>query len=201
MPHGTDPQAVKGAAREFARAELAGHRWVMALHEHQANPHVHLSVRAESMSGKRLNPRKVDLQRWRETFAEKLRDRGVQAEATRQFVRGANRSYGALWRIKAKYEDRLRKIGNDVKAGIAYELSRREALNAWVHVVTALEHSDDRGDRELGKNARRFLDEAPYVKEAFMRLQRERAVEARPEPRPIPTPDRTRERYGSELKR
>jgi hypothetical protein len=201
MPHGTDPQAVKGAVREFAQTELVGHRWVMVLHDHQANPHVHLSVRAGSMSGQRLNPRKADLQRWRETFAEKLRDRGIQAEATRQFVRGANRSHDALWRIKAKDEDRLRKFGNDVKTGIAYELSRRDAVTAWVHVVAALEHSDDRGDRELGKNIRRFLNDSPYVKEALQRLQRERAVEARPEPRPIPMPERTRERSGPELER
>jgi hypothetical protein len=201
MPHGTDPQALKGAAREYAQAELAGHRWVMVLHDHQANPHVHLSVRAGSTSGQRLNPRKADLQRWRETFAEKLRDRGIQAEATRQFVRGANRSHDALWRIKAKDEHRLRKIGTDVKAGIAYELSRRDAVTAWAHIVAALEHSDDRGDRELGKNVRRFLNESPYVKEAFERLQRERAVEATLEPRPIPTPERTRERSGPELER
>jgi hypothetical protein len=55
----------------------------MALHDHQANPHVHLSVRAESKHGKRLNPRKADLHRWRETFAEKLRGWGIDAEATR----------------------------------------------------------------------------------------------------------------------
>jgi hypothetical protein len=35
------------------------------------------------MIGKRLNPRKADLHRWRETFAEKLRAWGVEAEATR----------------------------------------------------------------------------------------------------------------------
>ncbi len=84
MPHGTDARMVQKAAREFAQAELPGHRYVMVLHEHQANPHVHLSVRAESRTGKRLNPRKTDLHRWRETFAEKLRGWGVEAEATRQ---------------------------------------------------------------------------------------------------------------------
>jgi hypothetical protein len=63
----------------------------MVLHEHQANPHVHLSVRAESRTGKRLNPRKTDLHRWRETFAEKLRGWGIEAEATRQATRGENR--------------------------------------------------------------------------------------------------------------
>jgi len=79
MPRGTDPLIVHRAAREFAQAELADHKYVMVLHDHQANPHVHISVRAESKHGHRLNPRKADLQRWRETFAEKrkrLGDRG-----------------------------------------------------------------------------------------------------------------------------
>ena len=82
MPRGTDPLIVQRAAREFAQDELAEHRYVMVLHDHQANPHVHLSVRAESRHGRRLNPRKADLQRWRETFAEKLRGWGIEAEAT-----------------------------------------------------------------------------------------------------------------------
>ena len=91
MPQGTDAQTVLKAAREFAKRELRDHHYVMVLHEHQTNPHVHLSVKAESIDGKRLNPRKTDLHRWRETFAEKLRELGVEAEATRQATRGANR--------------------------------------------------------------------------------------------------------------
>jgi len=98
MPGGTRPELVQQAAREFAQVELRGHRWVMVLHEHQANPHVHLSVRAESTRGERLNPRKADLHRWRETFAEKLRGLGIDAEATR----GETRNYEVLWRLKAK---------------------------------------------------------------------------------------------------
>lgn len=86
MPHGTDAKMVQKAAREFAQAELPGHRYVMVLHEHQANPHVHLSVRAESRTGKRLNPRKTDLHRWRETFAEKLRGWGVEADNRRDCI-------------------------------------------------------------------------------------------------------------------
>lgn len=54
----------------------------------QANPRVHLSVRAESKNGKRLNPRKTDLHRWRETFATKLRGCGIAAEATRKAMCG-----------------------------------------------------------------------------------------------------------------
>ena len=73
MPRETDPLTVQPAAREFAQIELADHKFVMVLHDHQANPHVHISLRAESKHGKRLNPRKADLHCWRETFAERLR--------------------------------------------------------------------------------------------------------------------------------
>ncbi len=57
MPRGSaDALIVQRAAREFAQTELADHKYVMVLHDHQANPHVHISVRAESKRGKRLNP-------------------------------------------------------------------------------------------------------------------------------------------------
>jgi hypothetical protein len=83
MPRGTDAIGVLRSAREFAQAELADHKYVLVLHDHQANPHVHISVRAESKHGRRLSPRKADLHRWRETFAEKLRGWGIDAEASR----------------------------------------------------------------------------------------------------------------------
>ena len=84
MPRGTDPESVLFAAREFAKIEFADDRYVMVRHDHQANSHVHLTVKAKSRNGKRLNPRKADLRRWREVFAEQLRERGIDAEATRQ---------------------------------------------------------------------------------------------------------------------
>jgi hypothetical protein len=41
MPTGTDAIALRHAARAFAKAELASHRYAMVQHTHQANPHVH----------------------------------------------------------------------------------------------------------------------------------------------------------------
>jgi hypothetical protein len=110
MPRGTDPLAVQRAAREFAQAELADHKYVMVLHDHQANPHVHISVRAESKRGKRLNPRKGDLHRWRETFAEKLRGYGIEAEATRQFFN----NYLGSADLASKFN---RKVKSSISAG------------------------------------------------------------------------------------
>ena len=159
MPRGTDPLTVQRAAREFAQVELKDHKYVMVLHDHQANPHVHISVRAESMLGKRLNPRKTDLHRWRETFAEKLRGFGVDAEATRQATRGRNRNHDALWRIKARQEGRLHATLTGVKSHVQARTTSSEAVEAWVHVGNALARYGDLADRKLARSISDFTRE------------------------------------------
>jgi len=163
MPRGTDPLIVQRAAREFAQAELANHKFVMVLHDHQANPHVHISVRAESKHGKRLNPRKADLHRWRETFAEKLRGWSVDAEATRQATRGRSRNYDPLWRIKAREDGRLRTSRSSAKSSAQARATRAEAVEAWLHVGRALEASADRADRDLARSIASFVQEMPLT--------------------------------------
>ncbi len=161
MPRGTDPASVQWAAREFAKAELADHKYVMVLHDHQANPHVHISVRAESKHGRRLNPRKTDLHRWRETFAAKLRERGVEAEATRQPTRGNSRNYDPLWRIKAREDGRLRTTRASAKAGQRPTATRAEAVQAWMQLGTALAASGNPADRDLARSIARFVHDMP----------------------------------------
>lgn len=152
MPRGTDPLAVHHAAREFAVAELAGHKYVMVLHDHQANPHVHVSVRAESRMGKRLNPRKADLGRWRETFAEKLRELGVEAEASRQATRGRCWNPEVLWQLKARQQGRLRIVSKTPRAGADVE----RANEAWNAIAEALEGATDPSDVRLGRAVAAF---------------------------------------------
>jgi hypothetical protein len=166
MPHGTDPLTVQRAAREFAQLELADHKYVMVLHDHQANPHVHISVRAESKHGKRLNPRKADLHRWRETFAEKLRGHGVEAEATRQATRGRTRNFGPLWRIKAEEDGRLRTSRPTTKRGAKTMASRAAAVGAWREIARALAASGDKSDRDLAHAVSRYVGEMPVLAEA-----------------------------------
>ena len=160
MPRGTDPSAVQHAAREFAKQELADHKYVMVLHDHQANPHVHISVRAESKHGKRLNPRKADLQRWRETFAEQLRERGIEAEATRQATRGRTQNYEPLWRIKAREEGRLRTNRSSSKSSPRAQVSRAEAVEAWVQIGKTLAMSAEPADRELARSIAGFIQDS-----------------------------------------
>ena len=161
MPRGIDPLTVQRAAREFARVELGDHKYVMVLHDHQANPHVHISVRAESRHGKRLNPRKTDLHRWRETFAEKMRERGVEAEATRQATRGQTRNYEPLWRTKAREEGRLRTERPLRKRTPQAMANRTEALQAWREIAQALAGSSDKLDRDMAQVVAHFVGEMP----------------------------------------
>ncbi|RQO61750.1 conjugal transfer protein TraS [Paucibacter sp. KBW04] len=173
MPRGTDAQSVLQAAREFARIELSDHRYVMVLHEHQANPHVHLSVRAESMSGERLNPRKADLHRWRETFAERLRSRGIEAEATRQATRCEGRRPEDLWQRKAREEGRLSMTDQPQKSGNSYQRSRNGALEAWKQITQALLNSDQAADQELALRIAGFINESAFAKEHSQQPGRE----------------------------
>jgi len=156
MPRGIDPLTVQWAAREFAKAELADHKYVMVLHDHQANPHVHISVRAESKHGRRLNPRKTDLHRWRETFAAKLRERGIEAEATRQATRGAAQRYPALWQVKAGEGSRLQKQPPTLKHGASAQANRQAAQAAWRELATALATTGREEDRQLARSIEIF---------------------------------------------
>jgi len=157
MPRGTDPLAVLRAARQFAREELTGHKYAMVLHDHQANPHVHISVRGESSVGTRLNPRKRDLQRWRETFAEKLRELGLDAEASRGATRMRQPSPEKLWRLKAGDEGRLRRLSRCARATNMMGPATGKAASCWMHIAIALSRGPNSEDRQLAESIITFL--------------------------------------------
>src|SRR5678815_951339 len=161
MPRGTDPLIVQKAAREFAKIEFADHRYVMVLHDHQAHPHVHLSVKAESKHGQRLNPRKADLRRWREVFAEQLQERGIDAEATRQVARGPYRKREELWQVKAREEGRLRVHGRATTPGKPVQPGREAALDAWTKIASIFANSEQHEDRILASEIAAFVRNAP----------------------------------------
>jgi hypothetical protein len=172
MPRGTDPQTVLFAAREFAKIEFADHRYVMVLHDDQAHPHVHLAVKAESRHGQRLNPRKADLYRWRETFAERLRERGIDAEATRQVTRAPYRKRDPLWQVKAREEGRLRIQLQPTTTGTPAQPSREAALDAWKKIALALANSESREDQVLAAEINEFVRVQPLRRRSETRKYR-----------------------------
>ncbi len=91
MPPGTNPEAVRLAARAFAKEQFDGHQYAFAQHLDEKHPHVHLCVMMKNELGQYMNPRKGDLFEWRLRFAEKMREQGVDCAATRRVHRGITR--------------------------------------------------------------------------------------------------------------
>jgi hypothetical protein len=174
MPEGTDPIAVLKAARDFAAREFSNHKYAMALHTADTphydqdkedppsrHPHVHLVVQSAGKDGTRLNPRKADLQRWREGFASALREHGVDAVATSRahrlergrgdrsairHMKDQGKPFTKPWRPKASPE-RVEKAKQTEQ-----DLRRR-----YAEVVQILVQSEDPTDRVLaGALADRF---------------------------------------------
>jgi hypothetical protein len=182
MPAGTDAVRLHDAARAFA-AETFSERfpYVFALHDEGRHPHVHLTVRRLGREGERLNPRKADLQIWREGFARALRDRSIEAEATPRRTRGVTRKAertpirkmrerfvagkGDLPEtLAAAYRDALRGDGGEgpwLEAIQARELAMRRAL---VAEAVRLGRSDRLADRTLALVVERFVRDRPGPK-------------------------------------
>lgn len=163
MPPGTaDAADVQAAAREFARREFANHAYVAVLHQPESDPktdrpHVHLAVRAEGIDGRRLNPRKADLQRWRESFAHALAERGVEALATRRESRGETRRPYPLWQAHTQ----RRRPDRDATR---FEIERqRETLTAWREIAGGLAQSPDSEDRQTAVEITQFVAQMPAV--------------------------------------
>jgi type IV secretion system T-DNA border endonuclease VirD2 len=180
MPEGTDPDKVLGAVRALAHSELSdNHNFVLALHTDTPRPHVHLTVQAEGLDRTRFNPRPVQLNRFRERFAQELRERGVAAEATPRRARGHGVAGSSMALVKLRA--RLRSEGSRQMSDSdrrtneqAIAVSRgQEALPPFIAVGTrrwgeiraaygqtadALDATGNADDRKLAGDVRGFLD-------------------------------------------
>ncbi|AJW98619.1 relaxase/mobilization nuclease domain-containing protein [Burkholderia gladioli pv. gladioli] len=165
MPPGTNRQAVCDAARAFAAEEFGdGRRYVFAAHDDEAHPHVHLSVQVRGPDGRRLNPRRQDLLRWRERFAHQLREHGVEANATARLTRGETHRYTkqAVVHMVARGDaPRYWRQELDDTARVALWDAHAGALEAWRGVAHAMAGSQSGDDRSLAAAISDFLRTMP----------------------------------------
>lgn len=85
MPKETPEKAMREAVAEFCKEEFSNRRYVMAFHDDTDHKHVHVCVGTRDVDRAdepRLSPRKNDLFRWRQGFADKLRENGIDAAAS-----------------------------------------------------------------------------------------------------------------------
>ncbi|QVN18993.1 relaxase/mobilization nuclease domain-containing protein [Burkholderia pyrrocinia] len=164
MPPGTDRAAVKAAAREFAREEFGGkHDYVFAAHNDENHPHVHLVVLARGRDGRRLNPRKADLQRWRERFAHELREHGVEANATPRRTRGVTQRYErqSIRQMRERgVTPRARPAAPDARATFEAHLP---TMTAWRATAEVLASSSDVSDQRMAREITDFVREMPVA--------------------------------------
>jgi hypothetical protein len=199
MPAGTDPQAVLAAARGFAKERFASnHQYLMALHTPETDPdpkapphpHVHLSVKAQGFDLTWLKRTKADLQEWREVFAQKLRDQGVEAEATprrsRGVIRKANKQ--AMHHLaktpkrsevmKAKVEEVIREVQADRPAPAkpwdeAIEQRQAQIRATYADVERDLRAAADADSRKAADQLATFLKGLPPIETQKAKLKRQ----------------------------
>lgn len=154
MPEGTDARALAAAVRATAGVEFAGHPWAMVQHFDEPQVHAHVLVKAEALDGRRLNPRKADLQRWRERFAHELRERGVEAEATRRIARLRQAKINKPWAV-TRLEERGKPTNPrpslDPAKAKAWAASFERTVTTHDKIIDALSRSTDAQDRALSQ--------------------------------------------------
>lgn len=175
MPGNTNASAVKDAVRALAQQEFGGrHDYVMALHTDTKHPHVHLTVRTVGHDGVKLNLRKADLQHLRDTFAAKLRQRGIEAESTPRSARGVTRrgERTPVYKIRQRGETvavdkaKQREVRRDVSDhggqlpdrpwDTAIVARRSRVLTTYSAAAAILAQSPDPEDRALARATEKF---------------------------------------------
>jgi hypothetical protein len=221
MPAATDAAVVRDAAGAFAETVFGGRfDYVYVLHTDTTRPHVHLSVCSRGDMGTRLNPKKGDLETWRQVFAQALRDRGVAAEATPRRARGVTRKAerAPLWRLRKRHSAGLGPVARTVRAAYReaaaaasqggsaptvweQRLIARQASVRRLYLAQAvlLKRSPEAADRALGVSVEAWVRGMPAPASRRLELARElrsvsRALKARdpPSDRRTPGPERRR---------
>lgn len=185
MPEGTNPETVRQAVRETAERMLGdNHDYLMALHTDTPRPHVHLTVQAEGLDGERFDPRREDLFKFRETFAEAMRSRGVECEATPRWTRGQGRAGTSM--ALAQMREKIRR-GVSRQPTEADMRQAREALaiasgkaesppfvarakarwetirQQYEKAADVFDRTGDPGDQVLARELRAFLKDRPAI--------------------------------------
>jgi hypothetical protein len=157
MPAGTPEKAVKDAARAFLEEEFGGkHRYCFTLHTDTDKPHVHACVLAAPLKkGKRLNPRKPDLQRWREGFAEQLRDIGIDANATPRRTRGVTQP--PLKQAGHHVRKRQSMSFGQMDRNAARSKDYNGAIEIWKRLAIALRESPTESDKKTAESIEKFI--------------------------------------------
>lgn len=194
MPAGSDPVRLKDAALDFAREEFSNRSWVAALHVDRDHPHVHVTFARRDHDGRRFHPNRDDLFRYRQRFAEKLRDRGIEANATPARARGIDpthepiaarkvREKGEVPRIdvsRAERAQRFRERGIPDPVNAVLANQRATVLSAYERSITELSSSPSFADQMIAKSLEKFIASMPAPEPNSIKAMRVERVDDPP---------------------
>lgn len=179
MPTGTDPERLKGAALDFAREEFANRSWVASLHVDRDHPHVHLTIARRDHDGRRFHPNRYDLYRYRQRFAEKLRGRGIEANATPARARGIDPKHEPIAAIKMRSKGQVPRL--DKSRALR---AQRYRDGGSVDPVKAFLAERQATVRATYKWSIQELSSSPLAADQLVAQSLERFVATMPEPQP-----------------
>lgn len=193
MPKGTDAQALKEAALEVARRECPDQGWVLALHNDRDHVHAHLTVQARDQHGERQFFPRARMVEMREAFAEQLRERGIEANATSRRARGKTerdvpaavvRESDRAARAKEGHVHSARvkglqdRVASHVSHGVvldqvdmAMRSSRDKVVEIYSDVARELIASPDRKDRDIAMAIGRHVADMPSPRSRFAEIR------------------------------
>ena len=186
MPTGTDPERLKAAALDFAREEFANRSWVAGLHVDRDHPHVHITIARRDFDGRRFHPDRDDLFRWRQRFAEKLRERGIEANATPTRARGIDpahehiavrkmRDKGQVPHIDRSRAERVQRLRDQgIADPVKAILANRQATvrSTYMRSVAELSASPSLADQVVAQSLERFVATLPPAEPNSARAMR-----------------------------
>ena len=218
MPEGTRAQGVLDASRDFAAETFgANHQYLLALHTDTKQPHVHVAVKAQGFDMTWLKRSKADLQEWRETFAEKLRERGIEAEATPRRARGViQKAKTQAMRhlvderrstvLEAKVDEAVQVLAGGEKDAlrpweVAIQKRQKQVRAAYVEEANKLFKAPDEASRQAATQLADFLKSLPPMETERHRLNRQliAQVSVHEAPKALDVPSRDTDRdHGRE---
>ena len=133
------------------------------------HPHVPLTVKTAGLDGTRLNPRKLDIQRRREGFAEALREQGIDATTTSRLPRTTHERWTVRHRVDdATHATHVDPTQRETRVPRIY----REVMQNYQQVMHALASSDQGEDRQLAADlVRHFIGRSRMAEKEKWRSQ------------------------------
>ena len=166
MPPGSNQEALRKAVHATGAKAFPNHEWVFAIHEDRKHPHAHMIVKMRGIEeDKKLQLKKADLYKLRETFAESAREQGVPLAASSRAARGV----GHKGVRQAIYQMRHKGIQPEVDKQAKQELDRDLA----------------RGNRTFGQWEKSMLIRNELEKEAYRRDAEVLRLSAKYESKPM----------------